>query len=170
MSLYDQSMPQYAKMLRNMERWLDKAEAHAAAKKFDVNVLLAARLAPDQFPLVRQIQAACDAAKSGAAHLAGLPLPKHPDVETTFPEIRARIKTVLDFLATVDRASIDGQEARPVTLAFMPGKVIDATDYLHELSLPNFYFHATTVYQLLRHNGVELGKPDFIGGMKLRDA
>ncbi|MDP2312642.1 MAG: DUF1993 domain-containing protein [Pseudomonadota bacterium] len=168
MSLYDASVPQLVKMLGNMERWLDKAAEHAAAKKFDVDTLLAARLAPDQYALVRQIQAACDAAKFAGARLAGKEAPVHPDTETTVAQLRARIQSVIAFLGTLTPADFDGAARRPVTLSFMPGMVIDGTDYLNELAIPNFYFHATTAYAILRHNGVNVGKSDFIGGMKLR--
>jgi hypothetical protein len=168
-SLYESSVPQYAKMLRNLEKWLDKAEAHAQTKKFEPVTLLSARLAPDQYPLVRQIQSACDAAKSGAARLAGQEPPKHPDTEQTWEEIRTRVRTVLAYLETVKPSDFVGAEERVVPLPFMPGKGIVGSDYLVELSLPNFYFHLTTAYAILRHNGVDVGKTDYIGSMKLRD-
>lgn len=157
-------------MLRNLERWLDKAEAHATSKGFDVKVLLESRLAPDQFALTRQIQVACDSAKSGAASLAGKTPPKHPDDEQTLDELRARIKKVLDYLETFNEADFEGAETRAITLSFMPGKVIEGRDYLHEMSLPNFYFHLATAYSILRHNGVDVGKNDFIGHLSLRPA
>jgi len=168
-SLYESSVPQYAKMLRNLEKWLDKAEAHAQTKKFEPVTLLSARLAPDQYPLVRQIQSACDAAKSGAARLAGQEPPKHPDTEQTWEEIRTRVRTVLAYLESVKPSDFVGAEERVVPLPFMPGKGIFGSDYLVELSLPNFYFHLTTAYAILRHNGVDVGKTDYIGSMKLRD-
>lgn len=170
MPLYDATVPQMSKMLTNLNRWLDKAVAHAEAKKFDPAVLLSARLAPDQYPLLKQIQAACDSAKSAAAHLSGQTQPKHPDTEQTLEEIRARIATCLAYLATFKASDFEGAETRPVSLPFLPGKVILGADYLNEMALPNFYFHITTAYAILRHNGVNVGKIDFIGSLKTRDA
>jgi len=168
--LYDATVPQMSKMLTNLNRWLDKAVAHAEAKKFDPAVLLSQRLAPDQYPLLKQIQAACDSAKSAAAHLSGQTQPKHPDTEQTLEEIRARIATCLAYLATFKASDFEGAETRPVSLPFLPGKTILGADYLNEMALPNFYFHITTAYAILRHNGVNVGKIDFIGGLKMRDA
>ncbi len=170
MPLYEATIPQMSKMLSNLNRWLDKAVAHAEAKKFEPAVFLAARLAPDQYPLLKQIQAACDTAKSAAAHLCGRTQPKHPDTEQTWEEIRARITTVLAYLETFKPADFEGAEGRPVALSFMPGKLILGADYLNEMALPNFYFHITTAYAILRHNGVDVGKYDFIGGVRTRDA
>lgn len=170
MSLYNASVPQFAKMLSNMERWLDKAAEHATARKFDVDTLLAARLAPDQYALVRQVQAACDSAKLGCARLTGKDAPVHPDTETTLAQLKARIQAVVAFLGTLTPADFEGAAARPVTLHFMPGMVISGTDYFNEMAIPNFYFHATTVYAILRNNGVDVGKRDFIGSTNLRPA
>jgi hypothetical protein len=164
-----QAIGQFDKMLGNIERWLDRAEEHATKKGFKPDVLLEARLAPDQYPLVRQIQAACDQAKAAAARLAGKEPPKHPDTEKTLPEIRARLKTVRDYLATLSAKDYEGADARVIALPFMPGKGMIAPDYLREMALPNFYFHLTHTYAILRHNGVGLGKIDFIGGLSLRD-
>ncbi len=160
---------QFTKMLENLDRWLDKAEAHAAKKSFDVNVLAAARLAPDQYPLSRQVQAACDAAKFAAARLSGQEPPKHPDTETTFPELKARVASVLGYLKTFTPASFEGASSRVVPLSFLPGKGLAGEDYLNELSAPNFYFHVTTAYAILRHNGVDVGKSDYMGSLNLRD-
>lgn len=170
MPLYEATIPQMSKMLSNLNRWLDKAVAHAESKKFDPAVLLSARLAPDQYPLLKQIQAACDSAKSAAAHLSGQTQPKHPDTEQTWDEIRARITTVLAYLETFKPADFEGAEKRPVALPFMPGKLVLGADYLNEMALPNFYFHITTAYSILRQNGVGVGKYDFIGSVKSRDA
>ena len=169
MSLYSASIPQLTKMLKNLDLWLDKAEAHAQERSFDPELYLSFRLAPDQYPLVRQVQAACDAAKFAAARLSGKEAPKHPDTETTLKEIRARIASVLAYLGTFQAADLDGREERPIELGFLEGKVIQAEDYLTELALPNFYFHITTAYAILRHNGVGLGKRDYVGGLNLRD-
>ena len=169
MSLHDASIIQMSKMLRNAEGWFDKAEAHAKAKGFEVDVLAVARLAPDQYSLTRQVQAACDAAKFTAARLAGIDPPSHPDTEKTIPELRTRIRAVLSFLETVTPEQFAGAAEREVTLAFMPGKAIKGADYLVDFGLPNFYFHLTNVYAILRHNGVDLGKLDFIGHTRLYD-
>lgn len=169
MSLYSASVPQLTKMLKCLDTWLDKAEAHAKAKSFDPELYLGFRLAPDQYPLVRQIQAACDAAKFAAARLSGKEAPKHPDTETTLKEIRARIQSVLSYLGTFQPSDIAGREDSLVELGFLEGKVIRAEDYLNELALPNFYFHVTTAYAILRHSGVDLGKRDYVGGLTLRD-
>jgi hypothetical protein len=169
MSLYTASVPQLTKMLKSLESWLDKAAAHAKEKGFDPELYLGFRLAPDQYPLLKQIQAACDSAKFVAARLGGKEAPKHPDTEQTLSEIRARIQAVLTFLGTFGEADIAGNEDKLLELPFLEGKVIRAEDYLTEFALPNFYFHVTTAYAILRHNGVSVGKRDFIGGMTVRD-
>lgn len=169
MSLYQASIPQFKKMLGNLDKWLDKAVAFAQQKSFDPNVFLVARLAPDQFPFVRQVQVACDVAKGTAARLAGQEPPKHPDTEQTIDELRQRIQTCLSYLDTFSEADFAGAKERSIELYFMPEKVISGTDYLNQLELPNFYFHVTTAYAILRHNGVDLGKRDYIGSLNWRD-
>ena len=169
MSLYAASVPQLSKMLQNLDAWLDKAAAHAKAKNFDPNVLTEARLAPDQYPLTRQVQGACDAAKFAAARLTGKDAPSHPDNEKTIEELKQRIRKVVDYLATYQEKDFDGAKERVVSLPFLEGKVVSTGDYLNEMALPNFYFHVTTAYAILRHNGVDLGKRDFIGSMNVRD-
>jgi hypothetical protein len=169
MSLYELTIPQLKKMLGNLERWLDAAVAFAEKKAFDPNTLLTARLAPDQFSFVRQVQATCDQAKSTASFLAGKEPPKHPDTEQTISELRTRIKTCLAYLDTFTPADFEGAATRNVKLYFLPGKVLSGQDFLVELGLPNFYFHLTTAYAILRHNGVDLGKRDFIGDLTVRD-
>jgi hypothetical protein len=156
------------KMLGQMNRWIDKAEAHAASKDYDPNTLLQARLAPDMFPLVRQFQNACDTAKFAAAFTTGKEPPSHPDTEQTFAEIRARIASVIDYLGTFTEADFESTESREVKRPRWEGKSMKATDYFLEQALPNFFFHVTTAYALLRHNGVELGKKDFIGQLSFR--
>lgn len=169
LSLYDVSVPQLTKMLRQLEKWLEKGVAYAAAKKFAPENLLVARLAPDMYPLTRQIQAACDAAKFAGARLAGKEPPKNPDTETTVEELRARIQATVAFLETIGAADFEGADKRLVPLGFMPGKGMLGGDYLVEMALPNFYFHVTTAYAILRHNGVDVGKMDFIGAITLQD-
>jgi len=169
MSLYSASVPQITKMLQNLDRWLASAEENAKKRSFDPNVLLASRLAPDQYPLVRQVQAACDAAKFAAARLSGKAPPAHPDTEATMDELHARIRAVVEYLGTFTAADFEGAEARDVVLPFMPGKGMKGEDYLTEMALPNFYFHVNMAYAILRHNGVPLGKVDYIGSMKMHD-
>jgi hypothetical protein len=160
---------QFSKMLKNLDAWLTKAEAHAQAKKFDAAVLLQARLAPDMLPLLNQVQIACDGVKTFAARLAGKEPPKHPDTETTFEQLHARIRTVLEYAATFKPDDFKGYETRVVPLPFMPGKGLNGSDFMLEMNVPNTYFHFTTAYALLRHSGVEIGKYDYIGSIKLRD-
>lgn len=167
MSLYRQTLVQQLKMLHNLDRWLDRAVSFAEGKKFDPNTLLAARLAPDQFPLGRQVQAVCDNAKVTAARLTGQAPPSHPDTETTVQELKARIATVVAYLGTFSEADFAGAEGRVIELPFAPGMVIRGADYAVDMALPNFYFHATTAYAILRHNGVDLGKRDFLGAIAL---
>lgn len=161
---------QFTKTIENLGRWLDKATEHAAKKSFDVNVFAGARLAPDQYPLARQVQAACDAAKTAAARLEGQEPPRHEDTETTIAELKARTEKVIAYLKGFSPADFEGAETRVVALPFMPGKAMTGADYLRELAAPNLYFHLTTAYAILRHNGVDLGKIDFIGSLNLRDA
>lgn len=167
MDLYDVTIPILVKFLNNLSGWLDKAEKHAQQRKFDPEVLLQARLAPDQFALVRQIQSACDAAKFTAAKLTGKAPPTHPDTEKTFDELRERIRTVVAYLQTFRREDFAGAETRAITYTWMQGKHVLGRDYVEHFALANFFFHVTTAYAILRHNGVELGKTDFIGGMPL---
>jgi len=160
---------QMRKMLVNVEAWLDKAMVCAKARSFDSGVLLLARLAPDQLPLVRQVQSACDRAKYAAARLAGREAPRHPDDEQTVQELRARIQTCLAYLDTFFPADLLGGESRLVEIPFLDGKAMRGSDYLRELALPGFYFHVITAYSILRHNGVDLTMRDFIGAVALLD-
>jgi hypothetical protein len=163
-SMYQASAPRFADILTNLSAILDKAKAHAAARKIDEQVLTSARLYPDMFALARQVQIACDAAKGAVARLAGVEIPKHEDTEKTFDELKARIAKTLAFIASVKAAQIDGSEDREVVLK-QQGKDVPFTglQYLFGSAWPNFYFHAVTTYNILRHNGVELGKRDFLG-------
>lgn len=164
LSIADAAFGTFRTMLGALDAMLAKGEAHAQARKFDPANLLRARLAPDMFDLVKQVQIACDMAKSGGARLAGVDVPKHEDTETTFAELHARIAKVLAFLDTLDRAAIDGAADRLVTVPLRDRELrFSGRDYLVGWVLPNFYFHVTTAYALLRHNGVELGKADFLG-------
>ncbi|MEK6245269.1 MAG: DUF1993 family protein [Pseudomonadota bacterium] len=163
-SMYQASAPRFANTLKNLSAILDKAKVHAEAKKIDEQVLTSSRLYPDMFALARQVQIACDSAKGAVARLAGVEIPKHEDVEKTFDELKERIAKTLAFIASVKPAQIDGTEEREVVLK-LQGKDVPfkGLQYLLGFAWPNFYFHATTVYNILRHNGVEIGKRDFIG-------
>jgi hypothetical protein len=160
---------QMKKMLENLDRWIDKAIAHSKARSFDPNTLLQARLAPDQYPLVRQIQSACDQPKFAAARLLNREPPKNPDVETTIDEIRARIRTAIAHVDTFKEADFAGCETNKVKLSFLEGKVLAGSDYLLEMVVPNFYFHITHAYAILRNNGVDVGKMDYLGSLNLQD-
>ena len=163
-SMYQASAPRFANTLGNLSAILDKAKAHAAAKKIDEQVMLSLRLYPDMFALARQVQIACDSAKGAVARLAGVEIPRHEDTEKSFDELKERIAKTLAFIATVKAAQVDGSEDKEVVLK-LQGKDIPfkGMQYLLGFAWPNFYFHAATAYDILRHNGVEIGKRDFIG-------
>lgn len=168
--MYSASVPQVSKILANMRSWLQKAEAHAEARKFDVNTLLSARLAPDMFPLVQQFQSACDSAKFLAARLGGKTPPRDADTETSFEELRARIDKTLAFLETVTEADFKDASSRLIQMSYLPeNKRMEAPVYLNQQVLPNFYFHAAMAYAILRKNGVDVGKTDFLGAVPLVD-
>ena len=163
-SMYHASAPCFIHSLRNLSAILDKAQAHAEAKKIDPAALLAARLFPDMYPFTRQVQIACDNAKGAVARLANLELPKHEDTEQSIPELKARIAKTIAFIETAKPAQIDGSEDKDISLKLGPREVQwKGMHYLLGFALPNFYFHVTTAYDILRHNGVELGKRDFLG-------
>jgi uncharacterized protein len=163
-TMHSASVPIFVKMLGNVSVWLDTAEAHAVAKKFDVAVLLSSRLAPDMLPLTRQIQIACDSAKFGIARLAGGDAPKFEDVETTVAELKTRLANTIAYVQSVPASQIDGTEDKDVEVPTRAGEPMKfkGEAYLKHFVLPNLFFHVTTVYALLRHNGVELGKRDFL--------
>ncbi|MBF5041806.1 DUF1993 domain-containing protein [Aggregicoccus sp. 17bor-14] len=165
-SMYSASVPVFLKMLGNMQTWLGKAAAFAETKKFDPNTLLTARLAPDMLPFKNQIQIACDSAKLGVARLAAAEAPKFEDNEATLKELEARIAKTIDYLKTVKAEQVDGSEERPISVPRRTGEPLQFTGeaYLKGHALPNFFFHATMTYALLRHNGVDLGKADYLGG------
>lgn len=169
MTTHHETIRQYDKMLDNLGKWLDKAEDYAKAKKFDADLLAGARLAPDAFSLAQQVQAACDQAKFAAAYLSGKKAPAHPDTEKTLAELRTRIQSCKTFLATVEEKDLAGSEDRKVAPPWLPKGWFRGDDYLNGLSIPNFYFHVTMAYAILRHNGVEVGKMDFIGGLNIQE-
>lgn len=159
----------FAKMLRNVDAWLEKGVAHAKAKSFDPDVLAGCRLAPDMYPLTRQVGSACDAAKFSAVYLANKQAPAHPDTETTIVEIRRRIESVLAWLDTVPSDDYAGAGDRRVSPPWLGGRWMSGDDYLMEVAIPNFHFHVSMAYAILRHNGVPLGKGDFLGSLTARD-
>ncbi len=163
LSFYDISVPTFLGSLRNLSAILGKGEAHSVANGVDLAAYVTARLAPDMLPFSNQIQLASDAAKSGVARLAQITAPSFPDVETTFPELRERLSKTIAFLESVDRAAIDGGEARIVELK-LPNRTLSFTgqDYLFQFALPNFFFHVVTAYDLLRSQGVPIGKMDYL--------
>ena len=163
-SLYAASVPSFQVSLKALKGILQKADAHAVAAKVDASVYLQARLYPNMFPLVRQVQITCDFAKGCAARLAGIEMPKFDDNEATFADLQARIDKTLEFLGSVQPGQIDGQEGRDIEIKAGTRTLnFKGQAYLTGFVLPNFYFHATAAYAILRHSGVEIGKGDFLG-------
>lgn len=169
MSFAYATITQMKKMLVSLDKWLEAGISHAQGKSIEPDVLLNCRLIADMFPLVRQVQSACDGAKFTAAYLAGREAPKHPDTEQTMAEVRARIQSCIEYLETLNESDFEGSDSRWISLKFMPDKEIIGSDYLVEMAIPNFYFHVTTAYDILRHNGVDIGKRDYIGSLNWRD-
>jgi hypothetical protein len=161
--IYDLLVPQFIKTLKNLDSMLDKAAGYADSKKFDMAVLLDSRLAPDQFPLTRQIQIVCDTAKLGASRLTGKPAPTQEDNEKTLSEVRARIASVVTYLETFNVEDYKNAATITVTQPRWEGKTLTGEQYAIHHVIPNFYFHVTTAYSILRHNGVDVGKKDFLG-------
>jgi hypothetical protein len=163
--MHTASVPVFKQILTSLDAIICKAEEHAATKKIDASVLLQARLFPDMFPLIRQVQIAADFAKGVSARLAGADVPEFEDSEVSFADLRARLAKTLAFIQTLDENLFDGSESREIILR--PGtpkeKKLSGSAYLFGYGLPQFFFHATTTYAILRHNGVELGKRDFMG-------
>ncbi|MDP1666265.1 MAG: DUF1993 family protein [Methylobacter sp.] len=164
LTMYQASIPVFVRMLGNLSAILDKAAAHAEAKKIDPAIFVNARLAPDMYPLSRQVQIATDMVKGCAARLAGIEVPRYEDNEATFAELQARIAKTKEFLQSVSASQIDGSEDRQITLKFGSRELgFLGQAYLLDFVLPNFHFHLTTTYAILRHNGVEIGKKDYTG-------
>ena len=164
-----QAIQQCAQSLRNLEICFDKAEEHAAAKNFDIGILMTSRLAPDQHHFIYQVQSACDYVKAAAAWLSGQTPPKHDDNERTIGELRERIRKTIAYVDSVKEAQYAGASERKVTLSWAQGKVIGGMDYLLQMTIPNTYFHITTAYAILRHDGVDVGKMDYLGPINLVD-
>lgn len=169
--IYQLVVLQFSKILGNLLAILEKAAVYAEAKKFDLEVLLQARLVPDQFNLIRQVQVACDTAKLGAAKLADKEqdAPSHPDTEQSLAEVRARIQSVIAYLGTFSVADFAGAAERRITQPRWKGKSLSGEEFLLQHAVPNLYFHVTTAYAILRHNGVDVGKKDFLGDMPYKD-
>jgi hypothetical protein len=166
LSMYDTSVPVFIRMLGNLAAILRKGATSAEARSIDPVVLTGARLAPDMLPLTRQVQIACDAAKGGAARLAGVEIPAHADVEVSFPELQARIDATIAFLNTVKPEQLEDAETRSITLKVQGADlVLPGQMFLLNFVMPNFYFHISTAYDILRHNGVSIGKRDLLGAV-----
>jgi len=163
-SMYAMSVESFLPILGNLSALLDKGLKHAAEKKYDPGVLVNARLAPDMLPLSRQIQIACDMAKNGSSRLAGLEPPRFEDSESTIEELRTRIARTIDHLKSIPASAIDGSEERIVNIPLRERTLqMDGLAFLRTWALPNFYFHVVTTYAILRHNGIDIGKRDFLG-------
>jgi uncharacterized protein len=165
MSFYDATVPAFLQILGSLPGLLTKAEAHCKAKNIQPEVLLGARLYPDMFPLTRQIQIVCDFAAKSCARLANIEVPTTPDTEKSFDELKARLAKASDYVKTFKPAQFDGAESREVSFPIGPGKTmtLKGQQYLNNFAFPNFYFHAAIAHGILRHNGVEIGKRDFLG-------
>jgi len=163
-SMYEASAPRFVNMLKNLAAILDKAQAHAAAKKIDPTVFLTARLFPDMLAFTRQVQIACDHAKGAVARLAGVEIPKYEDTDQSFDDLKARIAKTIAFVESLKAGQIDGSEDRQISFTAGGRDVtFKGMPYLLGYAHPNFYFHLVTAYNILRHNGVEIGKRDYIG-------
>jgi uncharacterized protein len=160
---YTLSVATYQRFLKNLDAVIDKAAAHCDAKKIDPSALLTARLYPDMFHFTKQVQVTCDFAKGGSARLAGVEVPKFEDSENSFADLKARIKMTQDFIGSLKVEQFEGADSRMITVPLKEPVTLPGVNYLQTMALPNFYFHLTTAYAILRHNGVELGKTDFIG-------
>ncbi len=163
--MYQAIFAQMTKELRQAEKWLDAAVAHAEAKKFDPNLFLGFRLAPDQFAFARQIQVVCDTAKLAAARLTGKEAPKHEDTETTIDELKTRLRAVIEFVGGCSDKDFESAATRVISQPRWEGKTMTGANYFVEHALPNFFFHLTTAYAILRHNGVSVGKRDYLGAL-----
>ena len=163
--IYELTVTQFIKTLKNMDTFLDKAAGFADSKKIEVEILLQSRLAPDQFNLIRQVQIACDTAKLGASRLTGKAAPAHEDTEKTLNELRARIQSTVAYLETFSEADYKNVAEITVTQPRWEGKTLTGNQYALHHMIPNLYFHVTTAYSILRHNGVDVGKKDYLGTM-----
>ncbi|HYQ42963.1 MAG TPA: DUF1993 domain-containing protein [Polyangiaceae bacterium] len=166
--MYYDAILQFKKTLGQFNTWFDKAEAFAKEKSFDANLFLNFRLAPDQLPFVKQVQIACDTAKLGSSRLTGKEVPSHADNEQTLAELRARVASVIAILDGYSEKDFEGASTRSITQPRWEGKVMTGKDYFFEHVQPNFFFHSAHTYAILRHNGVPLGKKDYLGALSQR--
>ncbi|HYO98439.1 MAG TPA: DUF1993 domain-containing protein [Polyangiaceae bacterium] len=166
--MYYASFRQMKKMLGQLDKWLETANAYAASKSFDSKVFVTARLAIDQFPFARQVQAACDTAKLAASRLTGKEAPSHPDTEQTLDELRTRVAAVVAYLDGFSENDFEGAASRSITQPRWEGKTMTGADYFLEHAQPNFFFHLAHAYAILRHNGVSIGKRDYLGALTQR--
>jgi uncharacterized protein len=166
--MYFETFRQMKKMLGQLDKWLDSAAAFAQKKSFDPNLFLGFRLAPDQFAFARQVQTACDSVKLAAARLSGKEAPVHPDTEQTLDDLHARVRSVIAYLDGFSAKDFEGAAARVVTQPRWEGKVMSGADYFLEHAVPNFFFHITHSFAILRHNGVDIGKRDYLGALSQR--
>lgn len=167
--LYEITVPRFIKGLQNLNHVLDKAAAHADAKKFDSSVYLQSRLAPDMFPFTKQIQIACDTAKLAASRLTGKEAPAHADDEKTLAELRTRIDQVINYLKTFSERDFAGADEKKITTPRWDGKWLNGKDFVFHHAIPNFYFHTSIAYAILRHNGVDIGKKDYLGALPFQN-
>lgn len=167
--VYELLIPQYIRVLKNLNSIMGKAAGYADSKKFEVSVLAQARLAPDQFAFYRQIQIACDTAKLSAARLTGKDAPVHDDKDTTWAQLKTRIEDVVKYLESFQAKDFEGAETRKITQPRWEGKWLTGYEYTVQHAIPNFYFHVTTAYSILRHNGVEVGKKDYLGELPYKN-
>lgn len=166
--LYEFTVPQSIKMLKNLNLILTKAQVFAEAKKIDMQVLLNSRLAPDQFALTKQIQIVTDTTKLCASRLTGKDAPVHDDKESTLPELKTRIESVINYLSQMTAADFAGAELKKISQPRWEGKYLTGYEFATQHAIPNLHFHVTTAYSILRHNGVEIGKKDFLGEMPFK--
>jgi len=166
--MYDAIFGQMKKQLGQVDKWLDAATTFAKDRSFDPNLFLAVRLAPDQFPFSRQVQSTCDTAKLAASRLTGKEVPSHADTEQTIDELRARVQSVIEILGGLSAKDFEGAATRSITQPRWEGKTMTGADYFVEHALPNFYFHLSHVFAILRHSGVKVGKRDYLGALTQR--
>ena len=167
--LYEITVPQFTKVLKNLSAILDKAAGYADQKKFDMDVLLNSRLAPDQFNLIKQIQIATDTAKLCSSRLSGKEAPKHEDNEKTLSDLKDRINDVITYLNSLKAVDFAGSEEKKISQPRWEGKWVTGEEYVLQHAIPNFYFHVTTAYAILRHNGVDIGKKDYLGALPFKN-
>lgn len=166
--LFDLTVPQFIRTLNNLNAILDKAETHAKTKNFDTTVLLNDRLAPDMFPMLKQIQIACDTAKLCASRLSGKEAPTNDDSEKSLAEIKTRIQNTVKYLETFTASDFNGAETKHISQPRWEGKYLTGKEYVIHHAVPNIYFHVTTAYAILRHNGVDIGKKDYLGELPFK--